>query len=315
MSTPRSPRGHALSAVMVTPKRLGRLLVHVWLLGACTLCATTAAARPLDEMMASHRFSVCAADNALPYSSRDRAMPGFYLDLAHAIAQALGLELHVDWIASSEQIRFTSCDAVMAAPASDDGVAGDSGDLNKLRPRLLTAPYMAVSTLVVLPGQPAEGVSLAALRRRHVAVPSGSVAHQVLNEAGVPVWVRFRNDADILEAVKNGQADAGVVSQIGFGWYRKNNPGTTLAGVDNVLNAPGLRFNVAIALRRTNLATVHRIDAIMRQLRDDGTIATILQKYGITSLPPDAAPDQEVGGGSGAPLPAKVDVAGRPLSP
>ncbi|MBA5688694.1 substrate-binding periplasmic protein [Rugamonas apoptosis] len=315
MSSPRSLRGHALSAVMVTPERLGRLLVHVWLLGACILCANTAAARPLDEMMASHRFSVCAADNALPYSSRDGAMPGFYLDLAHAIAQALGLELHVDWIASSEQIRFTSCDAVMAVPASDDGVASDSGDINKLRPRLLTMPYMAVSTLLVLPGQPADGVSLAALRRSRVAVPSGSVAHQVLNEAGVPVWVRFRNDVEILDAVKNGQADAGVVSQIGFGWYRKNNPETTLAGIDNVLDAPGLRFKVAIALRRTNLATVHRIDTIMRQLRHDGTIATILQKYGITFLPRDAAPDQDVSGGSEARRPTKVDVAGRPPQP
>jgi polar amino acid transport system substrate-binding protein len=291
MSTPRSLRGHALSAVMATPKRLGRLFGHVWLLGACTLCAGTAAARPLDEMMASHRFSVCAADNALPYSSRDGAMPGFYLELARAIAQALGLELQVDWIASSEQIRFTSCDAVMAVPASDDGAASDSGDINRLRPRLLTMPYMAVSTLLVLRGQPADGLTLAALQRSHVAVPSGSVAHQLLNEAGVPVWVRFRNDAEILDAVKNGQADAGVVSQIGFGWYRKNHPQTALAGVDNVLHAPGMRFNVAIALRRTNLATVRGIDAIVRQLRDDGTIAATMQKYGIAFFPPDVGVD------------------------
>lgn len=297
MSAPRPIREHALPAMMAKPRRLGRrfgrrfgrLFGRLWLLAACTVWAGTAGARPLDEMIASHRFSVCAADNALPYSSKDGAMPGFYLELARAIAQALGLEPRVDWIASSEQIRFTSCDAVMAVPASDDGVAGDSGDINRLRPRLLTMPYMAVSTLLVLPGQPAERVTLATLRRGHVAVPSGSVAHQVLNEAGVPVWVRFRNDGEILDAVRDGQADAGVVSQIGFGWYRHNNPETALAGVDHVLHAPGLRFNVAIALRHTNLATVREFDAILRRLGDDGTIAAILQKYGIGFLPPDAA--------------------------
>lgn len=289
MSAPRPIRGHALAAAMAMPGRLARLSGRAWLLAACALWAGTAAARPLDEMMASHRFTVCAADNALPYSSKDGAVPGFYLDLARAIAQALGLELQVDWIGSSEQIRFTSCDAVMAVPATD-AVAGDGGDINRLRPRLLTLPYMAVSTLLVLPGHAADGVTLTALRRSHVAVSSGSVAHQVLNDAGVPVWVRFRDDGEILDAVRNGQADAGVVSQIGYGWYRKSHPGTALAGVDHVLHAPGLRFNVAIALRHTNLATVRKVDAVVRRLRDEGVIAAILQKYGIAFLPPDAGP-------------------------
>lgn len=289
MKAPRPILDRARSARMAAPKRLGRLAGRLLLLAACTLLAGSATARPPDEMMASHHFSVCAADNALPYSSKDGAMPGFYLDLAHAIAQGLGLELRVEWIASSEQIRFTSCDAVMAVPAPDDGAAADSGDLHRLRPRRLTTPYMAVSTLLVLPGRPADDVTLETLRRGHVAVPSGSVAHQVLNEAGVPVWVRFHNDGEILDAVRNGQADAGVVSQIGYGWYRKNHPQTALTGVDHVLHAPGLRFNVAIALRHTDLATVRKIDAILRQLRDDGIIAAILQKYGIGFLPPDVA--------------------------
>ncbi|MBA5635616.1 transporter substrate-binding domain-containing protein [Duganella sp. LX20W] len=267
---------------MSTP-RLGRWFGHACLLGACALWPGAAGARPLDEMIASHHFSVCAADNALPYSRNAGDTPGFYLEIAAEIAKALGLELEVVWLASSEQIRFTACDAVMAAPASVEERERDEGDQDRLRPRLLTIPYMQVNTLMVFPHQPAEAPSMAALRRGHVAVPSGSVAHQVLNEAGVPVWVRFRNDAEILEAVRAGQADAGVVSQIGYGWYRRNNPTTALVGVTDVLKAPGLRFDVAIALRRTNLATLHRIDAIIRQLRDDGVISTILAKYGIDS--------------------------------
>lgn len=278
MSTPRPGCAKALAA---------------WLLGAGALCAGSgsAAARPLDEMIASQRFSVCASDAALPYSSRDSATPGFYLDLARAIARELGLELQVDWIASSEQIRFTSCDAVMALPASEEEPATDGADLKTPKPRLLTIPYMMVSTLLVFPGPPAGGVSTAALQRLHVAVPSGSVAHQLLNDRGVPVWVRFRNDAEILDAVHGGQADAGMVSQIGLGWYRKNHPTTALVGMDKAVNGPGLRFNVAIALRRTNLATQQRVNAVLRKLRDDGSIAAILAKYGIDFLPPDAAPD------------------------
>lgn len=278
MSTPRTRRA---------PARLGRWFGHACLLGACALWSGTAGARPLDEMIASHHFSVCAADNALPYSSRTGGgTPGFYLEIAAEIAKALGLELEVVWLASSEQIRFTACDAVMAAPASVEEHERDDGDQNRLRPRLLTIPYMQVNTLLVYPRQPAETPSMAALRHGHVAVPSGSVAHQVLNEAGVPVWVRFHNDAEILEAVRGGQADAGVVSQIGYGWYRRNDPTSTLVGVADVLEAPGLRFDVAIALRRTNLATLRRIDAIVRKLRDDGVIPAILTKYGIDAPAP-----------------------------
>lgn len=278
MSTPRPGWAKALAAS---------------LLGAGALCtgAGSAAARPLDEMIASQRFSVCASDDALPYSSRDSAAPGFYLELARAIARELGLELHVDWIASSEQIRFTSCDAIMAVPASDEEPATEGVNPTAPRPRLLTMPYMMVSTLLVLPGPSANGVAAAALQRMHVAVPSGSVAHQLLNDRGVPVWVRFHNDAEILDAVSSGQADAGMVSQIGFGWYRKNHPATALVGLDKAVSGPGLRFNVAIALRRTNLATQQRVNAVLRKLRDDGSVAAILAKYGIDYLPPNAAPD------------------------
>ena len=50
-----------------------------------------------------------------------------------------------------------------------------------------------------------------------------------------------------------------------------------------------IRDHALSALRHTDLATVRSIDAIVRQLRDDGTIAATMQKYGIAFLPPDAA--------------------------
>lgn len=240
--------------------------------------------------MASGSLSICASDNELPYSGKSAAAPGLYLDIARKIADALGVDLKVDWIASREQIRFTTCDAVMGAVAADDGSAGAGADMNAIRPRILTIPYMKVTTLLVQPKRMPAIASMDELKTLHVAVPSGSVAHQLLNDQGVPVWVRFRNDAEIIDAVGSGQADAGVVSQVGFGWYRKNNPDTALAGLDKVLTDPALAFNVAIGMRRTNLATVKRIDAILRQLIDDGTISGILGKYGIESAAPFPSP-------------------------
>jgi hypothetical protein len=55
-----------------------------------------------------------------------------------------------------------------------------------------------------------------------------------------------------------------------------------------IRGARAVRLRLA-ALRRSKLATARKIDAIVRQLRDEGVVAAILQKYGIGFLPPDAA--------------------------
>jgi polar amino acid transport system substrate-binding protein len=267
-----------------------RLFSRTLLLGACCLHVCAALARPLDEMIASHSFSICASDDELPYSGKSPTAPGLYLDIARKISDALGVDLKVDWITSREHIRFTSCDAVMGAAALDDAPGNAEPDTNAIRPRILTIPYMKVSALLVLPSGMAGIESMEDLKRLHVAVPSGSVAHKVLTDSGVPLWVRFRSDAEIIEAVRTGKADAGVVSQAGFGWYRKNNPQTLLAGLDKVLTDPALQFNVAIGIRRTSLDTVKRINGILKQLIDDGTISEILGKYGIEPVAPSPTP-------------------------
>ena len=98
-------------------------------------------------------------------------------------------------------------------------------------------------------------------------MPSGSWAHYVLNSRGIPVWVRFTTDAEILAAVEAGEADAGVVSLPGFGWYRRNSPASKVEIVKGVTIDPSLNYDTAIALRRSDIATVKALDDVLDRLR------------------------------------------------
>jgi polar amino acid transport system substrate-binding protein len=247
----------------------------------CCLGISNACARTLDEITKSNSFSICASPDDLPYSAKNSATPGFYIEIAQKISDALGVELNVEWIPSREQIRNTKCDAVMGTAAPDEVDKLTGIEKTTIKARILTVPYMTAAVLLVMPAGHQEVRTIGDLKNLHVAVPSGSVIHKLLNDNGVPVWVRFRNDTEIIDAVLSGSADAGVVSQAGFGWYLKNNPKTTLIAIDKAFDDPALQYKVAIGLRRTNIEAVTRINEILKTLTMEGVISEILGKYGI----------------------------------
>lgn len=256
------------------------------MLAMCGIGISNASARTLDEIIKSNSFSICASPDDLPFSAKSSSSQGFYIDIARKISDELGVELQVDWIPSREQIRYTKCDAVMGAAAINDVNKRAETDRKAIKPRLLTIPYMTAAMQLVMPAGHQEVRSIGDLKKMHVAVPSGSIVHKLLNDNEVSVWVRFRNDPEIINAVLSGQADAGVVTQAALGWYLKNNPKANLIASDKVFDDPALQYKVAIGLRRTNIETVDRINEILSRLMKDGAISEILGKYGITFVQP-----------------------------
>lgn len=249
-------------------------------LAASLLLAGGAAARTFEEIAASKYLSICAAPDELPFSSNGGAPRGFYINIASRIAAELGLELKVDWIPNREKIRFTQCDALMGAALLKDS-AGLESDPAKIHRTLHTIPYMTAMSVIVADKKIGGITALRDLQPYHVAVPSGSWAHKMLNENAVPVWVRFRTDKEIIQAVERGDAEAGIVSNVAIGWHRKLQGQTNLNVFPGVLDQTELGFKVAIGLRNTNLATRDKINAVLGKLIADGSVKTILAEYGI----------------------------------
>ena len=74
-----------------------------------------APAGTLDDMRKAGHLEICAAPDALPYSSRDSGPPGLQLELGERIARELGLGFRVTWIKSKEYAGRIHCDAFMSA--------------------------------------------------------------------------------------------------------------------------------------------------------------------------------------------------------
>lgn len=241
---------------------------------AC-MAAGAAPARTLAEMTGSHEFVVCAAPDDLPFSRRDGAPAGLYVDLGRLVADDLGLALGLRWIPRRDLAHRVGCDAIMGAAV----VKADADAPTSWR-SVLTAPYMRAGAVVVADARRGSIATLDALRARHTAVPSGSWAHRWLDGRGIPVWVRFRTDPEIIDAVVRGDADAGVVSDLAAGWYRQRHGDAALQVLDTLLDDTEFDFDVAIDLLDTDAAALARVNDIVRARLADGAIAAIGRRYG-----------------------------------
>jgi polar amino acid transport system substrate-binding protein len=220
-----------------------------WLCALACMAGAASQARTLPEMAASNGFVICAAPDDMPFSRRDGAPAGLYVDLGRLVAADLGLPLHVRWIPRRELAHRAGCDAIMGT-----AVVKTTAPAASWR-NVPTIPWMRAGAVVVDTGRgPVD--SLDALRDRHVAVPSGSWAHRWLDAHGVPVWVRFRTDPEIIDAVVRGDADAGVVSDVAAGWYRQQSGAASLRVLDTLLDPDEFGFDVAIVLLDTDAATL-----------------------------------------------------------
>ena len=59
-----------------------------------------------------------------------------------------------------------------------------------------------------------------------------------------------------------------------------NSPASKVEIVEAVTIDPSLNYETAIALRRSDIATVKALDAVLDRFASDGTLAGILDKYG-----------------------------------
>lgn len=232
-------------------------------------------ARPLDEIMQTKSLNICVQEDNLPFSGEAPNPGGIFLDLGSAIADRLGVKAKFTWVFSAEYVRKTDCDLIPAVAAlpNDDPVRQ-------------TSPYMAVRSVLVAGTDHVKLHGLDDFRTGHIAVQAASWARHVLNAAGYPLWVRFLTNDSILEAVEKGEADAGVVTLSAYQWFQRQHPHSPVRVEDDIKLDPAFDYQVAMGLRRADAGTVQRFDEILRQLREQGTMAEIFARYSLSYEPP-----------------------------
>src|SRR5215203_4477951 len=90
----------------LTESMLRRVLLFCLLIAV----AAPAGARTLAEVQARGEISMCANPDALPHASNRPDSPGFQIEIGRAVAAAMGMPLHVDWIIPRMRANLVDCD-------------------------------------------------------------------------------------------------------------------------------------------------------------------------------------------------------------
>lgn len=259
---------------------MSRIRVVALLASSVVLLASGAQGASLAAIRERGALHVCAHPDALPFSSQDQTQPGFQLEIAAAIARALGVRLQVDWIVFTRHARRVDCDATMGSI-----VQGRPEEKGRRRGLLLTKPYTGSGYVLVVPRAASEVRRPEDLKGGRIAVEHSSWPHYLLDTRGIPT-ASYGSPLEIIEAVAKGEISAGLVSDSYVGWYLKQHPGGSVRVADGFVADPELQWDVVIGLRNADEALLDSVNQAIDRLLAEGTIQGIFAKYGVTYVFP-----------------------------
>src|SRR5437764_12070836 len=164
------------------PQSEGRRGAEVRLLRLCCACAMAivitmpSSARTLAEVKARAAISLCANPDALPYASNRTDLPGFQIDIARALAEAIGVKLEIDWILPRMRASLVDCDLLLDTIVDPDL---SRGAVKVSRPYQRSGVALAVRQAATVKNF----ADLASGQR--VGVMVNSLASKLLNQRGL----------------------------------------------------------------------------------------------------------------------------------
>ena len=141
-------------------------------IGLLLASASVGAAATLSEVKSGGALHVCANPEGMPFTSQDPAVPGIQLELAEAIARALGTKPRVSWVYGPRAVRLAGCEVLMSAVGSAESRG----------PVRLTRPYFGTGYVLLRPRGTDGAKSFEELRGQKIGVQVQSVAQWVLTD-------------------------------------------------------------------------------------------------------------------------------------
>jgi len=248
---------------------MSRCVVFIGVLVA--LAAGPSGARTLAEVQANGEISMCANPDALPHASNRADVPGFQVEIGRALAAALGVRLQVDWIIPRMRAGLVDCDMLFDTIVDPAVLRG---------PVKLSVPYQKSGVALALRDGNDGPRGFQDLAGRRVGVMVSSVASKLLNQRGAQT-VPYAFESDMVDDLARGELDACAVSPASIAYYIRSHPDAQLRYVHAYDDEPELRWNLAVALRRSDDALVEAVDRALERLARDGSMARIYGSYGV----------------------------------
>ena len=267
---------------------------------------TANAVSTLEEIRKEGLLTVCMDVRNLPYSNADPELPGLYVEIAHLLAEELGVKLELHWLNTlrdsllADMIRG-HCDCVIGVPIEERAMS-EAIQLGK-NVDFSTPFYGTGYVLVKQKSNPASPKTLEEIKLETIGTEAGSIASDVLQQMGYNRRI-YRSQIAVLDALKKGQIAYGYVWS-NIGWLiekgsRIQQPEQTdtvypeLEIVKGYVPEVRLRWNVAIAFSKDKPTRKTRdlqdvVNTIIEQKWSEEKIKELCEKYHL----PYFAPFQE----------------------
>ena len=238
------------------------LWVAFLILSCLMLHNANAVSNTLEEIKEKGVLTVCMDVRNLPYSNADPELPGLNVEIAHLLAEELGVELELHWLNTLRDSLLADmlrghCDCVIGIPIEERAMS-ESIQLGKRVD--FSKPYYGTGyVLVKRKSNPQSPKTLNAIKSETIGAEGGSIASDVLRQQGYNRRV-YGSQIAVLDALQKGQiaygcvwANAGWLIEKGSRIQQAEQTDTAypeLEIVEGYIPEPRFRWNVSIAFSK-----------------------------------------------------------------
>ena len=199
---------------------------------------------------------------------------GIDAEIAAAIAEKLGMELQI------EDMAFDSLIPAIQSNKADMVLAGMTVTEDRLENVNFSDSYATgVQVVIVKEGSDIKSVDdlLADGANHTIGVQTATTGDIYctgdIEDAGLGTVERYNKGADAVQALLAGKIDCVVIDSQPAKEFVEANEGLTILDTEYAVE------DYAIALNKDNTELLDKVNAALKELTDDGTIQSILDKY------------------------------------
>lgn len=201
------------------------------------------------------------------YVDENNEVAGIDADIAAAIAEKLGMELEITDMAFDSLIPALQSDTI------DIVLAGMTVDPERAEQVNFTDSYATGVQVIIVP----EGSDIASpddLEGKNIGVQTGTTGDlYCTDDYGQEFVKQFDNGPLAVAALVNGQVDCVVIDNEPAKNYVAANQGL------KILDTAYANEEYAAAIAKDNTELFEQVNAAIRELKEDGTIDSIIEKY------------------------------------
>ena len=281
-----------------------RLISLVLSLALLCCQAAQAQVRSYDQMIAAGELKVAVYKDFAPYSFEDGGTPrGVDVELAQALAKALGVQLQLIWAPAGEKLdddlrdyiwrgsqlhNQQLADLMMRAPYDHEYTQkrNDQGELENGHV-VMFGPYQNEQWQVAYDRRRLDSVASVAVFQEHpIGVEVDSVPSfyltSVFNGMLAAKTRHYPNVPQAFAAMKAGQVDAVMAMRGEIDWqvHEAHDPQLTLA--ENAYpNMGRQRWEIGMAVHESNRQLAYAVEEALEGLIRDGSLQAIYSHYGL----------------------------------